>query len=159
MIHYYDSCGRYFGDCIRFNYDNQLKEITEDIERRKGIRVLVVGSGYVTDAFWFAIWGTISIDPDEKRLVVARSLKGKFERLLRRKLRLEFLPASIIDPPGYDVDFDIVWMKQTFHLVEPRVLIYEAVAKRLSPGEKVVISETNAWNLLIEIALFIKRGS
>ena len=49
-------------------------------------------------------------------------------------------------------------MEQAFHHVEPRARVYETIAALLKPEGRVVISEANGWNPLLQLVLFRRRG-
>ena len=54
--------------------------------------------------------------------------------------------------------YDIVWMEQAFHHLEPRTQVIEKLEQLVKPGGVVLFSETNAYNLLIQLKLLKHRG-
>jgi SAM-dependent methyltransferase len=49
-------------------------------------------------------------------------------------------------------------MEQAFHHIEPRQEAAKKIASLLKPGGKLIISESNALNPLIQAVLFKQRG-
>ena len=155
---YYRSYRAHFGPYIRRYYAEQTAEANALVQRGAP-RLLEVGAGCGTEGLWFALQGAsvTSVDINEERLKVARARQALLEAQLGRKLNCEFKSLSLFDLDEPE-SFDIVWMEQTFHHLEPRQRVHEAIAGALSPGGHVVISEANAWNPFLQARLFRKRG-
>jgi SAM-dependent methyltransferase len=156
---YYAGYRKHFGRYIRHHYSGQSAEITALIRSKISPRLLEIGGGCGTEALWFALQGArvLAIDINEERLAVARARKEITERGIGRPLDIEFRFHSVFDldePAG----FDLIWMEQAFHHVEPRNEIYSTIARLLAPEGHVVISEANGWNPLLQLVLFRKRG-
>jgi len=64
----------------------------------------------------------------------------------------------IFIPNHHLVRYDLIYMKDTFHHLEPRDRIVAKIASLLAPGGKVVIIEPNAWNPAIQYKMFLIRG-
>jgi SAM-dependent methyltransferase len=156
---YYASYKEHFGDYIRAHYNNQTYEIQQLIGLRPRQRLLEIGSGCGTEAIWFAMCGAevTSIDVNFERLQVAMARKAYIESVTGMELNLTFQLCSVFDHRVKE-PYDLIWMEQTFHHIEPRSQVYEVISRLLAPGCHVVISEANAWNPLIQIALFWRRG-
>lgn len=159
---YYHSYRKYFGPYVRKHYAGQSLEIMDLLSELRGVvsaRVLEVGAGCGTEALWFALANAsvMSIDIDQDRLLVARSRQGIIENQFGRNLDLEFKKVSFFEAEIAQ-EFDIIWMEQTFHHLEPREKVYSNVSRALKPHGYVVISDTNGWNPLIQAALLRKRG-
>lgn len=156
---YYAGYRGRFGHYIRHHYSDQSAEITALIGAKKSPRLLEIGGGCGTEALWFALQGArvLAIDVNEERLGVARARKEIIESGIGRPLDIEFRFCSLFDlnEPGA---FDLIWMEQAFHHVEPREEIYSTIARLLAPEGHVVISEANGWNPLLQLVLFRKRG-
>jgi 2-polyprenyl-3-methyl-5-hydroxy-6-metoxy-1,4-benzoquinol methylase len=156
---YYAGYRARFGRYIRHHYSGQSAEITALIHTKEAPRLLEIGGGCGTEALWFALKGArvLAIDVNEERLNVARARKEIIERGIGRPLDIEFRFCSVfdLDAPGA---FDLVWMEQAFHHVEPREKIYSTIAGLLALQGHVVISEANGWNPLLQIQLFRLRG-
>jgi SAM-dependent methyltransferase len=156
---YYAGYRRHFGRYIRHHYSDQSAEITMLIRKKHSPRLLEIGGGCGTEALWFALRGArvLAIDVNEERLAVARMRKEIIERGIGRQLDIEFrfCPLFDLDAPNA---FDLIWMEQAFHHVEPRDQIYSTVARLLAPEGHVVISEANGWNPLLQLVLFRQRG-
>ncbi|MBY0279293.1 class I SAM-dependent methyltransferase [Candidatus Binatia bacterium] len=54
--------------------------------------------------------------------------------------------------------FDLIWMEQALHHVEPREAALDRVVDLLAPGGRVVVSEANAANPLLQLQLLLRRG-
>jgi SAM-dependent methyltransferase len=156
---YYAGYRERFGRYIRHHYSDQSVEITALIGERKSPRLLEIGGGCGTEALWFALKAArvLAIDVNEERLDVARARKEIVERGIGRRLDIEFRFCSLFDLDE-TAAFDLIWMEQAFHHVEPRAKIYSPIARLLAPEGRVVISEANGWNPLLQLMLFRKRG-
>lgn len=156
---YYAGYRQRFGRYIRHHYSGQSSEIIGLIRAKGAPRLLEIGGGCGTEALWFALQGArvTAIDVNEERLGVARARKEIIERGLGRPLDVEFRFCSLFDFDDAD-GFDLIWMEQAFHHVEPREKIYSTIARLLAPEGHVVISEANGWNPLLQLVLFRKRG-
>jgi SAM-dependent methyltransferase len=156
---YYASYRKHFGAYARHHYENQTSEVRALISRSQAPKLLEVGCGCGTEALWFALRGarTVAVDIHAKRLAVARARQAFVEGLIGRRLPLEFRHQSLFDIEDCET-FDIIWMEQVFHHIEPRVKVYATVSRFLAPGGSVVISEANGWNPVLQGMLFRKRG-
>jgi SAM-dependent methyltransferase len=54
--------------------------------------------------------------------------------------------------------FDLIWMEQAFHHLEPRAEVLKKISQLLRPGGRVVLSEANALNPLLQLQLLRARG-
>lgn len=155
---YYKNYRKQFGPYVQRHYTAQTKDVLTLVE--SGARsILEVGSGCGTEALWLALNGAvvISIDINEERLKVARARQGLVERQIRQGLDLQFRYKSIFELTE-SACFDVVWMEQTFHHLEPRAEVYQIISRILKPGGYVVISDANAWNPLLQLKLLLQRG-
>ena len=156
---YYAGYRKHFGPYARHYYEDQTREVCALISQSLAPRLLEVGCGCGTEAIWFALLGarTVAIDINTKRLAVARARQAFVEKAIGRSLVLEFRHQSLFDIGGSEM-FDVIWMEQVFHHLEPRVEVYSAVSRLLTPGGSVVISEANGWNPFLQAVVFCKRG-
>ena len=156
---YYAGYRGRFGHYVRHHYAGQSAEITALIGAKRAPRLLEVGGGCGTEALWFALQGAhvLAVDVNEERLRVARARKAIIERSIGRPLEVEFRFCSLFDLDAPSA-FDLIWMEQAFHHIEPREQIYATVGRLLAPEGRVVISEANGWNPLLQLLLFSKRG-
>lgn len=156
---YYKSYKKDYSAYIRRHYQSQTDEIMALIATAKSPRVLEIGCGCGTESLWFALNGAsvVGVELAAHRLAVAR------ERLayLRGTLGLD-IDASFEDTSLFDMDrsaeFDIIWLEQAFHHIEPRQQVPGKLFGMLKPGGHVVISEANGWNPFLQALLFRKRG-
>ena len=54
--------------------------------------------------------------------------------------------------------FDLIWMEQAFHHIEPRYRVPKKLLDLLRPGGYVVISEANGLNPFLQYQMIRKRG-
>ena len=118
---YYSSYIKTFSSYIKKNYNLQTLEVCKYIN--KNVKILEIGAGCGTEAIWFAMQGAkvLSIDINQDRIFVANSRKKVIEEIIESKLDVEFKYCSIFDLKNeYHNGFDIIWMEQAFHHIEPR---------------------------------------
>jgi len=151
LRHYYTSFRRNFGPLRRSKYDEQLAWLTAEVRRGAIRTVLDVGCGCGTVSLWLAQQGAevYGIDLKDDRLAVAQ----RRAEMLAAPVR--FANQSLFDVQG---QFDAVWLEQAFHHVEPRAEAFAHIARLLSPGGRVVISDSNAWNPLNHAIAIKARG-
>ncbi len=144
---------------MHFWYRNQIREMEKLISVLDKPRVLDIGFGTGTEALWFAMLGAdvtgIEIKSYQTNLAWERLklLRTKVNRTLQCCIKTN----SILDFND-NQGFDIIWMEQAFHHMEPRVKVINKIATLLRPGGYVVISESNALNPLVQLQLFRFRG-
>jgi SAM-dependent methyltransferase len=159
--HYYRSYKRHFGPYVRHWYARQTEELTDLIRARDAARVLEVGCGCGTEVLWAAIQGAevTGIDIDDQLLAVARARLGIIERMGGGEpLRCELRHASVLTFES-GMPFDIIFLEQTFHHLEPRAEVVAALARLLAPGGHLILVECNAWNPVLQAAFFKMRGT
>jgi SAM-dependent methyltransferase len=156
---YYAGYRAKFGPYLRHHYSGQTEEIGRLIVAKKGPSLLEVGGGCGTEALWFALRGArvLAVDVNHERLAVARARQKIVEQGIGHPLNLEFRFCSLFDLP-LEPSFDLVWMEQAFHHVEPRAQVYGTITGLLKHDGHVVISEANAWNPFLQLVLFRRRG-
>ena len=156
---YYQNFGTLESARMRWAYDRQLEEVTELARSRPRLELFEVGSGCGTEALWFALAGAnvTSIDIKTDRLNTARARQQVMEGYRGEKLNCEFRQQNLLEVEG-EKRFDLIWAEQAFHHLEPRADCVAAISRLLRPGGYVVISEVNAWNPLIQLQLFMRRG-
>jgi SAM-dependent methyltransferase len=155
---YYSNYTRCFTPYIRRHYRSQILEAEQLIRTRKRPRVLEVGCGLGTESLWFGLLGArvVGLDINGPRLDVANARRDWARQKLKPDLDVEFLRASVLD---LDKDrFELIWMEQAFHHLEPRAQIMQKIAGLLEPGGYLIVSEANAFNPLLQIKLFLERG-
>jgi 2-polyprenyl-3-methyl-5-hydroxy-6-metoxy-1,4-benzoquinol methylase len=157
---YYSSYKNYFGKYIKYQYAQQIIELMEKISNFKKPTILEVGCGCGTESLWMVYKGAnvMSIDINENRLNVAQKRLSIMEEALNKKLACKFGKISLLDLNGNDSSFDIIWLEQTFHHLEPRDLVFDKLSELVREGGYVIISETNAWNILLQLQLLKQRG-
>ena len=111
-----------FDSYIRHSYDRRLEPLLSRIP--PGSRVLKVGCGCGSECLYLASLGheVTGLDLNKARLHAARERRLLLEELSGRPLPCRFVSGSLFDG---DLDlggetFDIVWMEEAFHHLEPR---------------------------------------
>jgi SAM-dependent methyltransferase len=156
---YYGSYLRRFSPYTRHHFAGQTREIGALIRAADRPRLLEVGAGCGTEALWFTLQGArvTALDVTGERLAVARARQQWLEQRLGRKLDAQFVEMSLFNYQPAE-PFDLIWMEQTFHHLEPREQLYGKLFGLLKPGGTMVICEVNAWNLLLQLQFFRQRG-
>ena len=156
---YYWSYRRHFGARIRLAYSEQIQEAVRMIQMQPGLKVLEVGFGLGTESLWLAMMGAnvTSIDILHQFVDTARRRKEIVDKQIGKPLNCEFRKSSVLDLES-ESNFDLIWMEQTFHHLEPRTAIVGKLVSLLKEGGHIIISEVNPLNPLMQLQLFIARG-
>ena len=143
-------------------YREQTFEITNIIKKLQKPKILEVGSGCGTESLWFALLGgeVVGIDLNDRRLRVAEERKKLVEKEINKVLNVNFQNINFFEfCSNYKENkFDIVWMEQAYHHIEPRDELLVKIKKVLKKNGSLIISESNGYNPLLQFKLFLKRG-
>jgi 2-polyprenyl-3-methyl-5-hydroxy-6-metoxy-1,4-benzoquinol methylase len=158
--HYYRSYRRHFGPYLQHWYARQTAELTALIKAGRRPGVIEIGCGCGTESLWAALQGArvTAIDISRDLLAVAEQRQAWIERRTGRSLDCRFLYRSVLDTDDF-APFDIVYMEQAFHHLEPRAEVVRRTAGLVAPGGRLVIAEANGWNPLVQLKLFALRGT
>lgn len=145
--------------CI--NIEKKTKEISTLIRKKKNLKILEIGSGCGTQALWFAINNAkvTSIDVKLQRLNVALERKKILEDQFNIELDLKLLNYDFFEfcDEFNSEKYDIVWMEQAYHHIEPREKLISYLKDLLNKDGYIIFSESNALNPFIQINLFLYR--
>ena len=159
---YYSKYCNNFDDYDSRHYKEQSSEITELIKKLEKPKILEVGSGCGTESLWFALLGgeVTGIDLNDNRLRVAEERKKILEKKFNKFLKVNFQNINFFEfcDNHQENKFDIIWMEQAYHHIEPRELLLFKVKKLLKKDGYLIISESNAYNPFLQFKLFLKRG-
>jgi 2-polyprenyl-3-methyl-5-hydroxy-6-metoxy-1,4-benzoquinol methylase len=156
---YYYNYKKCWNDYIKYHYTNQTRELMQVLAKIDHPNVLEVGCGCGTESLWMAYHGAnvIALDIKTDRLAVAEKRQAIMEECLEKKINCSFQAKSVFDLCS-NQQFDVIWMEQALHHIEPRSEALDKLSDLLKPTGFIVISETNALNPLIQIQLLKTRG-
>lgn len=156
---YYHSFKYNFSQYIKKHYCSQVVEVEEYIHLKKNPRLLEIGCGCGTESLWFSLNNAqvTGIDLQDDRLKVANARLGYMQNHLQLYPQVEFLNMSAFDAPRLGL-FDIVWMEQAYHHIEPRDDFILLLKKLLKKDGVIIISEANGSNPMLQYQLFRQRG-
>ncbi len=156
---YYQSYINHFGKYLKYYYAQQTVELMNIIRTQKDPAILEIGCGCGTESLWMALNNAkvLGVDIQEKRLAVARKRKQIMEQHLKKELPVNFESRSLFDLDTSN-KYDIIWMEQTFHHLEPRDTVFDRLSELLKENGYIIISEVNAWNMAFQLLLFKQRG-
>jgi 2-polyprenyl-3-methyl-5-hydroxy-6-metoxy-1,4-benzoquinol methylase len=159
LDHYYSNFRKLDSPRMRYWYNQQLIEAEALVRATPGLRVLEIGVGTGSEALWWAMLGAdvTGIDVFRNCIDVATERLDVLQRATGRKLKCSLQTVQITqfeDESG----FDLIWLEQAFHHLEPRDEVVRRIAKLLRPGGHVVFSEANAFNPLLQLQGLLMRG-
>ena len=155
---YYASYLKSFSPRMRGFYGGQIREVEDVLARKPGVSILEVGCGLGTESLWLALRGAMvrAIDIRQDRVNTAKARQLILEREIGRAVTCTFNQGTFLDVDSRE-SFDIIWMEQAFHHLEPRRDVVQKTSDLLKPGGYLIISEANALNPLLQLELFIRR--
>jgi 2-polyprenyl-3-methyl-5-hydroxy-6-metoxy-1,4-benzoquinol methylase len=152
----------YYQDADRLGYvwkffDQRSEVLTEAALR--GIRILDVGCGLGTNLLWACLNGAkgVGLDVLTDYVQVAEERREQLEIHCGRSIDCRFISRNLFEFED-ESGFDMVFLQEAFHHIEPRQKAVEMLAGLVRPGGKLVFQETNAWNPLLQVKLFKFRG-
>ncbi len=156
---YYLSYKRHFAPYLRHHYTRQTKELIQLVSNLGQPEVLEVGCGCGTESLWAAMKGArvTGIDIQSDVLDVARARLRHLRALNTRLLDCEFIKSNLLDLDGRE-RFDIIYLEQAFHHLEPRAKVIDKLVELVRPGGWIVFSEANGWNPLHQAKVIKLRG-
>ena len=144
---------------MRYCYNSQVAEAETVVRQAPGLRVLEIGVGTGTEFLWWGMSGgkVTGIDAFAHCVAATTERLEVLQRLTGRTLdcAVKQVPLTKFEDPD---GFDLIWMEQAFHHLEPRPAVVERIASLLRPGGCVVLSEANALNPFLQLQLFRRRG-
>lgn len=156
---YYEGYRRHFPPRLQHYYRRQTDETMALLAANPGARVLEIGCGAGTESLWMALQGAQvdAIELSQERFRTAMARKVVLERELGRTLQCRFINETVFDLEVTQ-PYDLLWMEQTFHHLEPREAMVDKLASIVRPGGHIVVSEANGLNPLLQAQLFAQRG-
>ena len=136
-------------------YDRRLEALIDGVHPCTNQRILEVGCWFGHDLVWTAQAGAraVGIDVNSDFVEIAKRTKTAVESRLGRSIDVDIRRCNLLSMPEHE-QFDLIYMKDVFHHLEPREEIVAKLASLLAPGGSIVIVEPNAWNPLIQLQMF-----
>jgi len=158
FIHYYGHFVKSDQDYYGLNLDLVFHEIKQIVSEREIGRLLDVGSGCGTESIFFSqfVKQVKGIEIGTKRLRCANERLEK--HFPEQKEKCHFERLSILDVDENFEGYNLIWMNQAFHHLEPRNLVAEKLARLSRKGTVLYIAESNGLNPLIQLMLLKQRG-
>jgi 2-polyprenyl-3-methyl-5-hydroxy-6-metoxy-1,4-benzoquinol methylase len=150
-----------FSKRMQFLYAYQTEGIMQYISTHENQKILEIGCGCGTESLYMAYKGgaeVVGIDIQSSRLNVAKERLEICQSQFGDEGRCSFFLESILDHKISHDGYDIIWMEQAFHHLEPRDRVVKKIASLLKPGGRVFISEANALNIFVQLLLLKRRG-
>jgi ubiquinone/menaquinone biosynthesis C-methylase UbiE len=140
----------------------ELDRELEAIQSASNIKVMDLGCGTGSISLYVAgkLQGkgdVVGVDINEERLFCARERQKVLERSIGLKLGCEFMESDVLSLDD-DPKFDLIYLEETLHHLEPRSKVIKKISNLLKSGGILVISEVNAYNPFMQLHLFKKRG-
>lgn len=141
------------------SYDRRLEPLIDEVRKGANPRILEVGCGFGHDLIWTAQAGAraVGIDVNSDFVDIAKRTKVAVEQQIGRSIDADIRCCNLLDMPE-DEQFDLIYMKDVFHHLEPRKVIVARLGSLLAPGGAIIVVEPNAWNPLIQLQMFRIRG-
>lgn len=141
-------------------YDRRLRELIDRVKAESGLRVLEVGSGFGHDLVWTAVQGAnaVGIDVNSDFVDISQRTKMRVEESIGRPLHVDIRRTNLLAMDEGEQQFDLIYMKDVFHHLEPREKMISKLSALLAPRGKLLIVEPNALNPLIQWQMYRIRG-
>jgi 2-polyprenyl-3-methyl-5-hydroxy-6-metoxy-1,4-benzoquinol methylase len=137
-------------------YDQRFAELMRAV--RPGLRVLEVGCGAGIESYWVGLQGAsvVGIDINTQFNKAGRHIRKLLKRELNLRPDVELRRLNLLEMPD-DETFDLIYMKEVLHHLEPRDSVIPKIASLLRPGGQLIVLEPNALNPMVQIDMMRKR--
>lgn len=141
-------------------YNRRLCPIINLVKKKKKkLKILEVGFGFGHELLWVAQFGheVHGIDVKSIFFEICSTSRKALEKVVNKKLNVNISNLNLLDLDENN-KFDLIFMKDTFHHLEPREDIVSKINKLLNKNGRVIIIEPNAMNPMIQYQMFKIRG-
>jgi SAM-dependent methyltransferase len=162
---YYSNYRKDFGGYLKRAWTDRHLELDRELEafvNKSNIKIMDLGCGTGSVSLYIAgkLQGkcqVVGVDINAERLFCARERQKVLERNIGFKLSCEFIESNVL---FFDEKrkFDLIYLEETLHHMEPRVEVVRKISNLLTNGGTLIISEVNAYNPFMQLHLFKKRG-
>lgn len=145
-----------------FNWAYRLSNLVKEIE--KDSIMLDAACGLGTESVLVASLGAevLGIDLNEDKINKAIPRKSFYERKLGQSLSIDLKNQNILDLNESN-HFDVVWCMEAISHIYPTDEFFQTAYNVLKPGGKIIISDPNALNPIVQYqfikACGINRGT
>lgn len=162
---YYTNYRNNFDGYLKLAWSDRHLELENELEvlrNRPDGRVLDLGCGVGSVSLYMACKlqgrGEIhGVDINEERLSCAIQRKLALEKEVGVQMKCEFSRSNVLDLDEKD-KFDLIYVEEALHHMEPRVEITRRISNMLKDGGILIVSEVNAYNPLMQLKLLKERG-
>ena len=163
--HYYKNYKNIFHGYLKGIWSDRHLELDKELERLKkksGVEILDLGCGTGSVSLYMAhkLHGTgkvLGVDINNERLFCAHERKKIMERELGITVDCEFSESNVLSLL-LDRKFDLIYLEEALHHMEPRHSIVIKICRLLKNGGVLIISEVNAYNPFMQTRVLLKRG-
>ena len=161
---YYSNYRENFGGYIKQTWADRHLELDrelETIQKSSNVRVMDLGCGTGTLALYCALkvqdkGEVLGVDINGQRLSCAEERKRVLESEIGFKINCEFKEENVLYLEDDD-KFDLIYLEETLHHMEPRILVAKKISGLLKDEGALVVSESNAYNPFMQLRLLRKR--
>ena len=162
---YYSNYRLGFNGYLRKAWSDRHLELDRELEGIQGksnMNILDLGCGTGSVSLYIAAklqgkCNVVGVDVNEERIFCARERKKVLERETGLKLGCEFMESNVLSLDEKR-EFDLIYLEETLHHLEPRSEVIKKVSNLLKSGGVLIISEVNAYNPFMQLHLFKRRG-
>jgi len=162
---YYVNYIRGFNGYLNHAWTDRHKELEEELDLLKvnpSLRVLDLGCGTGSISLYIACvlkgkGRVLGADINKERLFCAIERQKVLEEEIGIRLNCEFRESSIASLSSEE-NFDLIYLEEAFHHMEPRTEIVERISGLLKNSGVLIISEANAYNPFMQLHLLKRRG-
>jgi len=162
---YYSNYYKNFSGYLKRAWTDRHRELDEALREgtdRNHLRVLDLGCGTGSISLYVAAkyqdgCEVVGLDINEDRIQCAEERKKVLEKKSGRKIQCRYMNTNLLNLDD-EIKFDIIFLEETFHHLEPRFKVVRKISDLLRDGGVLIISEVNAYNVFMQLQLLKRRG-
>lgn len=162
---YYSNYSRNGCDYLNMAWTDRHLELEKELDvirDKPDVMVLDIGCGTGSISLYIAHilrgkGNVLGIDINKERLYCAIERKKVLENEMGFRLNCTFMESSIVSHSGDD-KYDLIYLEEAFHHMEPRREIVKRISGLLKHRGVVILSEVNAYNPFMQLSLLKRRG-